>query len=144
MAAAFALGAGHSDGHPSRRLGGKPVHANYKQAIVDASASVALSFRWADALSAMCCERPLAGLSGALDDLYIDGQLDLAMGSAGESTKLVHAVIPVDAIVENTVTSFWPEIERSRGGWINVAERQTCAPAFQVIRATGTWRWLED
>lgn len=45
-------------------------------------------------------------------DLYVEGRLDLAMGSAGESAGLVGSVQSVGEIVEETVAGFWDELDR--------------------------------
>ncbi len=123
MAAAFALGAeGIAMGTRFVASAESPVHPNYKQGIVDASVSgsiavpmggraVAHVLRTALSEAMARGEQP-GGLGSALKDLYIDGRLDLAVGSAGESAGLVKAVEPVATIIESTVTGFWREIDR--------------------------------
>jgi enoyl-[acyl-carrier protein] reductase II len=47
-----------------------------------------------------------------VQDLYIDGRLDIAMGSAGESAGLIGSVETVGDIIAGTVRQFWTELER--------------------------------
>ena len=124
MAAAFALGAeGVAMGTRFVASAESPVHANYKQAIIDASPSGTVAVpgggraMWhvlrtelTDAILAGTAQPPNPGK--ALQALYIDGQVSEALGSAGESAGLIHAVKPVAQIVDDTVAGFWREIER--------------------------------
>lgn len=121
MAAAFALGAeGVAMGTRFVASAESPVHENYKQGIVDASPSGSMAVPMGGRTITHVLRTPLAeaiargeAQSGnALRDLYIDGRLDLAIGSAGESAGLIHAVKPVAQIVDDTVAGFWREIER--------------------------------
>lgn len=122
MAAAFALGAeGVAMGTRFVSSAESPVHANYKQAIVDASPSgtmaVAVGGRTAwhvlrtELTEAMARGEPVSP-GNALVDLYVEGRLDKAMGSAGESAGLIHAVKPAADIVADTISGFWREIDR--------------------------------
>lgn len=124
MAAAFALGAeGIAMGTRFVASAESPVHINYKQGIVDASPSGSMAVPMGGKTVTHVLRTELAeaiasgrhqptGMGNALKDLYIDGRLDLAIGSAGESAGLVHAVEPVATIVQRTVDLFWAEIER--------------------------------
>jgi enoyl-[acyl-carrier protein] reductase II len=98
------------------------VHDNYKQGIVDASVSGSIAVPMGgravahvlrtELSEAMARGEAPSGLGSALKDLYVDGRLDLAVGSAGESAGLVNAVEPVAAIIDRTIAGFWREIDR--------------------------------
>ena len=51
-------------------------------------------------------------LSNAIDALYIGGDVENPTGTAGQSAALVHEIKPVSAIIEETVSGFWREIDR--------------------------------
>jgi enoyl-[acyl-carrier protein] reductase II len=51
-------------------------------------------------------------VSSVIDALYIGGDVDNTAGSAGQSSALIHAVQPVQQIVEDTMSGFWREIDR--------------------------------
>ncbi len=124
MAAAFALGAeGVAMGTRFVASAESPVHDNYKQGIAGAASNGSLAVP----MGARAVIRVLRGpLSEAIargepdavpapdsiQALYVDGRLDVALGSAGESAGLIRAVKPVAAIIDDTVAGFWREIER--------------------------------
>lgn len=123
MAAAFALGAeGVAMGTRFVASAESLVHDNYKQAIVEASPSGTLAVPMGgrsvfhvlrtELSEGLASGQRQAPAGNALKDLYVDGRLDLALGSAGESAGLIHAVKPVADIVDDTVAGFWREIER--------------------------------
>jgi enoyl-[acyl-carrier protein] reductase II len=123
MAAAFALGAeGIAMGTRFVASAESPVHANYKQGIVDADVSGSIAVPMGgravahvlrtELSEAMARGEQPSGLGSALQDLYVDGRLDLAVGSAGESAGLVKAVEPVADIIAHTIAGFWGEIDR--------------------------------
>jgi enoyl-[acyl-carrier protein] reductase II len=124
MAAAFALGAeGVTMGTRFVASVESPVHANYKQAIVDApitgtilvdnpprARSRGLRTAYATAVAEGKQERlpPRA----QLDMLYVKGDVENTSGAAGESAGLIHEIKPVRQIIDDTITSFWREIDR--------------------------------
>ena len=118
MAAAFALGAeGVQMGTRFVASAESPVHANYKQAIVAADATGT----WVLNKKSTPCIRALktsftqvihdAGLMPAdtfkgIRQVYFGGEMDAAPALAGESAGLIHAVLPVAQIIEQTVAEF--------------------------------------
>ena len=123
MAAAFALGAeGVAMGTRFVASAESPVHLAYKNGIVDADPSGTLPVPVAGGVMSRVIRTPLAeavargdaraDLGASLQHLYIEGRLDLALGTVGESAGLIHQVLPVDAIIAQTVNGFWSEIDR--------------------------------
>ena len=124
MAAAFALGAdGVAMGTRFVASAESRVHDNYKAAIVDASPSGTVQLpllpgAMGRVLKTEMARRLLAGEDppersrNGVADLYIGGRTDIALGSAGETAGLIHAVKPVAQIIDETVTGFWREIDR--------------------------------
>ena len=124
MAAAFALGAeGIAMGTRFVASAESPVHETYKQAIVAASPSGTVSIPMGKSVIARVLrtelatrisqgDRDLLPSRNPVQDLYIDGRLDVAMGSAGESAGLIDAVQPVADIIDGAVQGFWREIDR--------------------------------
>ena len=118
MAAAFALGAeGVQMGTRFVASAESPVHAGYKQAIVDAEATGT----WMLNKKATPCIRALKteltagwqaeGLMPAdafkgIRQVYFEGDMNAAPALAGQSAGLIHAVEPVAAIIERTVAEF--------------------------------------
>ncbi|WP_439816886.1 NAD(P)H-dependent flavin oxidoreductase [Zavarzinia sp. CC-PAN008] len=127
MAAAFALGAeGVAMGTRFVCSAESPVHVNYKQGIVDAGASGSLTVPMGGRAIIRVLRNDLSeGIASgrveplhpqsSIDNLYVGGDLGKAMGSAGESAGLIHAILPAAQIVEDTVAGFWREIERLSG-----------------------------
>ena len=124
MAAAFALGAeGVQMGTRFVSCAESPVHANYKQAIVDApitgtimtdnpprARSRGLKTPYSVAVAAGTRERALR--SSTIDMLYVQGDVENTSGAAGESAGLIHEIKPVQQIVDETIKGFWREIDR--------------------------------
>ena len=118
MAAAFALGAeGIQMGTRFVASAESPVHANYKQAIVDAEATGTwvLNQKATPCIRALKTEgmRPVreSGLLPAdafrgIRQVYFEGDLDAAPALAGQSAGLIHGVLPVQQIIEQTVAQF--------------------------------------
>ena len=50
--------------------------------------------------------------NATLDMLYVNGDVDNTSGAAGESAGLIHELKSVQQIVDDTVESFWREIDR--------------------------------
>jgi enoyl-[acyl-carrier protein] reductase II len=124
MAAAFALGAEAIQmGTRFVASAESPVHAAYKQAIVDADATGT----WVLNKKATPCIRALkteytqpmheTGLLAAdafkgIQQVYFGGNMNAAPALAGQSAGLIHAVKPVQAIIEETVAEFFAITER--------------------------------
>jgi enoyl-[acyl-carrier protein] reductase II len=118
MAAAFALGAeGIQMGTRFVSSAESPVHAHYKQAIVSAEATGT----WVLNKKSTPCIRALksqttqvmheTGLMGAdafsgIQRVYFDGDMEAAPALAGQSAGLVHAVLPVQQIIDDTMAGF--------------------------------------
>lgn len=127
MAAAFALGAeGIQMGTRFVASTESPVHAHYKQAIVEAETTGT----WLLNKKASPCIRALkteftapmhdSGLMPAdafkgIRGVYFDGNLNAAPALAGQSAGLIHAVKPVQAIVDDTVAEFFAIAQRLGG-----------------------------
>lgn len=124
MAAAMALGAdGVAMGTRFVASEESPVHANYKNAIVQAGVDGTMllprppraKYRTLKTPAAMAqLENPDAPprLGNAIETLYIGGDVENSAGTAGQSSALVHEVKSVRAIVDDTVAGFWAEIDR--------------------------------
>jgi enoyl-[acyl-carrier protein] reductase II len=127
MAAAFALGA------EAVQMGTRfvasvesPVHDAYKRAIVDAPATGTwvLNTKSSPCIRALKSQRTRsihdAGLMPAdafagIQRVYFDGDLEAAPALAGQSSGLIHAVLPVQRIVEDTVAEFHAIVRRLGG-----------------------------
>jgi enoyl-[acyl-carrier protein] reductase II len=124
MAAAFALGAeGVAMGTRFVASTESPVHEAYKAAIVAAGPSGTLTVPQPPRAVSRVLRSPLSELVHAgevalsatrntIKALYIGGDTENAMGTAGESAGLIHAVKPVAAIIDDTVAGFWREVDR--------------------------------
>ncbi len=124
MAAAFALGAeGIQMGTRFVSSAESPVHANYKQAIVDAPATGT----WMINKKSSPCIRTLksqrtgvwheAGLMPAdafkaIRQVYFDGDMEAAPALAGQSAGLIHGVKTAQAIIDETVAEFFAIMQR--------------------------------
>jgi enoyl-[acyl-carrier protein] reductase II len=118
MAAAFALGAeGVQMGTRFVCSAESPVHANFKQAIVDARETGT----WVLNKKATPCIRALKSeLTGAwvaeglmppdalkgIQRLYFDGDMDAAPALAGQSAGLIEGIKTVQQIVDDTMAEF--------------------------------------
>ena len=119
MAAAFALGAEAIQmGTRFVASAESPVHANYKQAIVDSQATGTwvLNTRATPCIRALKTDytRPMhdtgllaADAFGGIQRVYFDGDMNAAPALAGQSAGLIHAVLPVQRIIEQTVAEFF-------------------------------------
>ncbi|MFP6837709.1 MAG: nitronate monooxygenase [Pseudomonadales bacterium] len=130
MAAAMALGAdGIAMGTRFVASTESPVHQNYKNAIVEASVDAtmllprpprakfrtlktAAAVEFADAMAGGESNPAPSRLGNVIDGLYIGGDVENTMGTAGQSAALVHEVKPVRAIIDETVAGFWREVDR--------------------------------
>ena len=118
MAAAFALGAeGVQMGTRFVASTESPVHAHYKQAIVEAGATGT----WVLNKKASPCIRALktdytapvydSGLLPAdafkgIQQVYFGGDMNAAPALAGQSAGLIHGVAPVQRIIDDMVAEF--------------------------------------
>jgi len=118
MAAAFTLGA------EAVQMGTRfvsalesPVHDNYKAAIVDAptTGTVVLNKKATPCLRALKTERSLSIYEEGLMppdtmknilDLYFGGDMEAAIGLAGQTSGLIEGVKPVSDIISEMVTEF--------------------------------------
>lgn len=118
MAAAFTLGA------EAVQMGTRfvsalesPVHDNYKAAIVDAptTGTVVLNKKATPCLRALKTERSLSIYEEGLMppdtmknilDLYFGGDMEAAIGLAGQTSGLIEGVKPVSEIISEMVTEF--------------------------------------
>ena len=132
MAAAFALGAeGIQMGTRFVSAAESPVHANYKQAIVDAddTGTVMLNRKSSPCVRALRTERAReidrAGsfdrsLFGNVRDAYFGGDMEASLALAGQTVGLIHEVLPVADIIDRTVKGFHAirkqQGERSQAG----------------------------
>jgi enoyl-[acyl-carrier protein] reductase II len=126
MAAAFALGAeGIQMGTRFVSAAESPVHANYKQAIVDAddTGTVMLNRKSSPCVRALKTERAKeidrAGsfdrsLFGNVRDVYFGGDMEASLALAGQTVGLIHEVLPVADIIGRTVEGFHA-IRRQQG-----------------------------
>tara|TARA_Y100001934_G_scaffold279684_1_gene384215 strand:+ start:633 stop:1589 length:957 start_codon:yes stop_codon:yes gene_type:complete len=124
MAAAMALGAdGVAMGTRFVASKESPVHPNYKNAIVEAGVDGTILLPRPPRAKYRTLKTPAAlevqenpdnppRLSNAIDALYIGGDVENTTGTAGQSAALVHEIKPVSAIIEETVSGFWREIDR--------------------------------
>jgi len=124
MAAAFALGA------EAVQMGTRfvsatesPVHHNYKQAILDAkeTGTYILNKKASPCIRALKTERtakiydeglmPADTFKGILD-VYFGGDMEAAVGLAGQSSGLIDAIKPAKQIIDETVSEFFDITER--------------------------------
>lgn len=118
MAAAFALGAeGVQMGTRFVSAAESPVHDNYKAAIVAAreTGTYVLNKRASPCIRALKTERTKAiheaGLMppdtfSRILELYFGGDMEAAVGLAGQTAGLIDEVKPVRAIIEETAAEF--------------------------------------
>ncbi|MGE0387041.1 MAG: NAD(P)H-dependent flavin oxidoreductase [Gammaproteobacteria bacterium] len=124
MAAAMALGAeGVAMGTRFVASVESPVHPNYKDAIVRAGAEGTMlmpqppraKFRTLKTPAALAMARGEGTgkpLHSAIQSLYVEGDVDNSMGTAGQSSALIHEIKSVQSIIDDTVAGFWREIDR--------------------------------
>jgi len=119
MAAAFALGA-EAVQMGTRFVSAEesPVHANYKAAIVAAkeTGTYVLNKRASPCIRALKTERTAAMHETGLMppdtfkrilDLYFGGDMEAAVGLAGQTAGLIDRVEPVKTIIEETIAGFF-------------------------------------
>ena len=118
MAAAFALGAeGIQMGTRFVSAAESPVHANYKQAIVesDDTGTVMLNRKATPCVRALKTERARAidrdggfdrAIFGSVKDVYFGGDMEASLALAGQTVGLIHEVLPVAEIIDRTVAGF--------------------------------------
>lgn len=124
MAAAFALGAEAVQmGTRFVSCAESPVHANYKQAIVDAkdTGTLVLNKKATPCIRALKSQRtqaiyeeglmPADALKG-IRSVYFDGDMEAAPALAGQSAALIDAVKTAQEIVDDTVAEFFAITER--------------------------------
>lgn len=127
MAAAFALGAEAVQmGTRFVSCAESPVHANYKQAIVDAkdTGTLVLNKKSTPCIRALKSQRTLAiyeegvmapdALKG-IRSVYFDGDMEAAPALAGQSAALIDRVKTAKEIIDETVAQFF-EITSRLGG----------------------------
>jgi enoyl-[acyl-carrier protein] reductase II len=118
MAAAFALGAEAVQmGTRFVASAESPVHEGYKQAIVGAEATGTwvLNKKSTPCIRALKSQRTQliheAGLMppdtfAGIKQVYFEGDMEAAPALAGQSAGLIHAVLPVQQIIEDMVAEF--------------------------------------
>jgi len=124
MAAAFALGAeGVQMGTRFVSCAESPVHANYKNAIIDANeaGTWVLNKKASPCIRALKTERTAkiyeeglmpADTFGNILDLYFGGDMEASVGLAGQTVGLIHEIKPVKQIIDETVAEFFEITER--------------------------------
>ena len=94
-----------------------PVHANYKQAIVDAddTGTVMLNRKSTPCVRALRTERAKEidrqggfdrAIFGSVKDVYFGGDMEASLALAGQTVGLIHEVLPVAEIIARTVEGF--------------------------------------
>ena len=125
MAAAFALGAeGVQMGTRMVSAAESPVHANWKNAIVDAAetdtvfikSAVGPSFRALRTPTTEALEtgegQAMSKLAGGMQDVYFGGKLDSGVALTGQVAGRIQGVEPVAEIIARTVREFAEAVER--------------------------------
>lgn len=127
MAAAFALGAEAIQmGTRFVSSAESPVHANYKQAILDApeTGTLMLNKSGTPCVRALKTQRSQgiyqAGTMpketfGKILDLYFGGDMEASIGLAGQTAGLIDAVKPVQEIIDGTIAGFFDICKRMGG-----------------------------
>ncbi len=126
MAAAFALGAeGIQMGTRFVSSAESPVHANYKQAIVEAddTGTVMLNRKSSPCVRALKTERAKEidrhgsfdrAIFGSVKEVYFGGDMEASLALAGQTVGLIHEVMPVAEIIRSTIDGFH-SIRREQG-----------------------------
>jgi enoyl-[acyl-carrier protein] reductase II len=127
MAAAFALGAeGVQMGTRMVSAKESPVHANWKEAIIDAAETdtLFLNQRHSPALRALRTDRTeglvdaehnVFGDFGNAHDLYFGGDMNAAIALSGQVAGRIEAVLSVVEIIADTVREFSDTVDRLAG-----------------------------
>jgi enoyl-[acyl-carrier protein] reductase II len=124
MAAAFALGAeGIQMGTRFVSCAESPVHANYKNAIINAkeTGTLVLNKKSTPCIRALKSQRTLAiyeegvmsfeALRG-IQDLYFGGDLEAAPALAGQTAGLINSIKTAQQIIDDTVAEFFAITQR--------------------------------
>ncbi|WP_422362574.1 NAD(P)H-dependent flavin oxidoreductase [Pyruvatibacter mobilis] len=124
MAAAFAVGAEAVQmGTRFVSAAESPVHANYKNAIINAptDGTYVLNKKSSPCIRALKTERTASiheeGLMPSdtfarIQDLYFGGDMEASVGLAGQSAGLIHEIKPARQIIDETVSQFFQVAER--------------------------------
>jgi enoyl-[acyl-carrier protein] reductase II len=124
MAAAFALGAeGIQMGTRFVSCAESPVHANYKNAIIDAkeTSTLVLNKKSTPCIRALKSQRTLAiyeeGVMSfeamrGIQDLYFGGDLEAAPALAGQTAGLINSIKTAQQIIDDTVAEFFAITQR--------------------------------
>jgi enoyl-[acyl-carrier protein] reductase II len=124
MAAAFALGAeGIQMGTRFVSCFESPVHANYKNAIIDAkeTGTLVLNKKSTPCIRALKSQRTLAiyeeGVMSfeamrGIQDLYFGGDLEAAPALAGQTAGLINSIKTAQQIIDDTVAEFFAITQR--------------------------------
>ena len=124
MAAAFALGAeGIQMGTRFVSCAESPVHANYKNAIVNAkeTGTLVLNKKSTPCIRALKSQRTLAiyeeGVMSfeamrGIQDLYFGGDLEAAPALAGQTAGLIDSIKTAQQIIDDTVAEFFAITQR--------------------------------
>jgi enoyl-[acyl-carrier protein] reductase II len=124
MAAAFALGAeGIQMGTRFVSCAESPVHANYKNAIVEAkeTGTLVLNKKSTPCIRALKSQRTLAiyeeGVMSfeamrGIQDLYFGGDLEAAPALAGQTAGLIDSIKTAQQIIDDTVAEFFAITQR--------------------------------
>jgi enoyl-[acyl-carrier protein] reductase II len=124
MAAAFALGAeGIQMGTRFVSCFDSPVHANYKNAIVEAkeTGTLVLNKKSTPCIRALKSQRTLAiyeeGVMSfeamrGIQDLYFGGDLEAAPALAGQTAGLINSIKTAQQIIDDTVAEFFAITQR--------------------------------
>jgi enoyl-[acyl-carrier protein] reductase II len=124
MAAAFALGAeGIQMGTRFVSCAESPVHANYKNAIIDAkeTGTLVLNKKSTPCIRALKSQRTLAiyeeGVMSfeamrGIQDLYFGGDLEAAPALAGQTAGLIDSIKTAQQIIDDTVAEFFAITQR--------------------------------
>jgi enoyl-[acyl-carrier protein] reductase II len=124
MAAAFALGAeGIQMGTRFVSCAESPVHANYKNAIIDAkeTGTLVLNKKSTPCIRALKSQRTLAiyeeGVMSfeamrGIQDLYFGGDLEAAPALAGQTAGLINSIKTAQQIIDDTVAEFFAITQR--------------------------------
>jgi enoyl-[acyl-carrier protein] reductase II len=124
MAAAFALGAeGIQMGTRFVSCAESPVHANYKNAIVEAkeTGTLVLNKKFTPCIRALKSARTLAiyeeGVMSfeamrGIQDLYFGGDLEAAPALAGQTAGLINSIKTAQQIIDDTVAEFFAITQR--------------------------------
>ena len=124
MAAAFALGAeGIQMGTRFVSCAESPVHANYKNAIIDAkeTGTLVLNKKSTPCIRTLKSQRTLAiyeeGVMSfeamrGIQDLYFGGDLEAAPALAGQTAGLIDSIKTAQQIIDDTVAEFFAITQR--------------------------------